>query len=132
MRRSPHDPLARRLRALGLPEGAARRLAQAGTPIDLPAGVPLCTKGDRGTEAFLLLDGAAVVELDGGQVVVGPGAVIGELATLDPFARRNATVRTTEPSLVLVYDVQTFRSLAAVPQLRPTLVPDRHAASTAA
>jgi CRP-like cAMP-binding protein len=125
MRRSPRDPLARRLRALGLPEPTARRLAQAGTPIDLPAGAALCTEGERGTEAFVLVDGHARVELPDGDVVVGPGDVIGELATIDPFARRNATVRTTEPSLVLVYDVQTFRSLATLPQLRPVLVPDR-------
>ena len=129
MIRTPHDPLARRLRALGLADPIARRLAQAGTPIDVPAGATLCAKGERGTEAFVLVEGEAVVELDEQTITVGPGSVIGELATLDPFARRNATVRTTVPSLVLVYDVQTFRSLAAVPQLRPVLVPDRHPAA---
>jgi CRP-like cAMP-binding protein len=131
MRRSPHDPLARRLRALGLPEPAARRLALSGTPIDLPAGAVLCEKGGRGMEAFFLVDGEAVVDLGDREVVVGPGAVIGELAALDAFARRNATVRTTTPSLVLVYDVQTFRSLAAS-DLRPILVPARDTSATAA
>jgi len=59
-------------------------------------------------------------------VRVGPGAVIGETATLDPFARRNATVTTTRPCRALVYDVRTFRSLAAT-GLRDVLVPDRAA-----
>lgn len=132
MRRTPHDPLARKLRALGLPEPAARRLALAGTPIDVPAGTALVTKGERGAEAFLLVEGEAVVELDDQQVVDGPGAVIGELAVLDSSARRNATVRTTAPSLVLVYDVQTFRSLAATDELRAILVPPREPVASAA
>lgn len=126
MRRSPRDPIATTLRTLGFSDSAARRLAQAGTPIDLDPGVPLCTRGDRGDEAFLLLAGSAVVDLGDTKLTVGPGAVIGELATLDPFARRNADVHTTERSLVLVYDVQTFRALAAS-DLRSVLRPERTA-----
>lgn len=116
--------MARRLAELGFDDSSARRLARAGTPIDLDEGVALTTEGERGAEAFLILEGEAVVELAEGPVIVGPGAVVGELATLDPFARRNATVRTTERVLVLVYDVSTFRGLAAT-DLRPLLVPDR-------
>ena len=124
MRRSPRDPMARTLRTLGFADSVARRLAMAGTPIDLDEGVALTTKGERGDEAFLLLEGEAVVDLGGSEVVVGPGAVIGEIAALDPHARRNATVRTSERSLVLVYDVQTFRALAAS-DLHDVLVPER-------
>lgn len=131
MRRSPRDPMARTLRTLGFADSAARRLAAAGTPIDIVEGTALTTKGERGEEAFLLLEGEAIVDLGDTEVVVGPGAVIGELAAIDPHARRNATVRTTEDSLVLVYDVQTFRALAAS-DLHPVLVPQRTAARTAA
>jgi CRP-like cAMP-binding protein len=127
MLRSRRDPLTTTLRSLGFSESAARRLAQAGTPIDIDAGVPLTTKGQRGEEAFLLVEGEAVVDLGDHEVRVGPGDVIGEIAALDPMARRNATVRTATRSLVLVYDVQTFRSLAAT-DLRPVLVPERRAA----
>lgn len=116
--------MARRLTALGYSESAARRLAQAGTPIDLDEGVALTTEGERGAEAFLILEGEAVVELAEGPVVVGPGAIVGELAVVDPLARRNATVRTTQRTLVLVYDVATFRGLAAT-DLRPLLLPER-------
>lgn len=128
MLRSNRDPLTTTLRSLGFSESAARRLARAGTPIDLDAGTPLTVKGERGEEAFLLVEGAALVDLGDAQVAIGPGAVVGELATLDPFARRNATVRTTERSLVLVYDVQTFRSLAAT-DLHEVLVPHREPAA---
>lgn len=123
---SPRDPVVARLRALGLPLATARRLSQAGTPLDLPAGTPLCTKGELGQEAFLLLEGEATVDLGDEVVKVGPGAVVGEMATLDPFARRNADVRTDGPCRALVYDVRTFRSLAST-DLHEILVPDRAA-----
>ena len=131
MRKTTRDPLTRSLRSLGFSESAARRLARAGTPIDLVAGTPLTVKGERGEEAFLLVEGQAVVDLGTHEVHIGPGAVVGELATLDPMLRRNATVRTTTPALVLVYDVQTFRSLAAS-DLHDVLVPQRDAAPVAA
>lgn len=123
--------MARTLRTLGFSESEARRLARAGTPIDLAAGTALCTKGERGEEAFLLLEGSAVVDLGETEITVGPGSVIGELAALDPFARRNADVVTAEDSLVLVYDVQTFRGLAAT-DLHDVLAPERVAAPAAA
>jgi CRP-like cAMP-binding protein len=126
MRRSSRDPFVDSLRAIGFSESAAARLARHGTPIDVDAGVALTTKGELGSEAFLLVEGEAVVELPTGDVRVGPGAVIGEIAALDPRVRRTATVRSVGHCLVLVYDVQTFRSLAAT-DLRPVLVPDRAA-----
>jgi CRP-like cAMP-binding protein len=128
--RTTRDPMTTSLRSLGFSDSAARRLAQAGTPIDLDEGIPLTIKGERGDEAFLLVEGEAIVDLDTHQLRVGPGAVIGEQAALDPFARRNATVRTATRVLVLVYDVQTFRSLAAT-DLRSVLVPARVAPAAA-
>ena len=126
MLRSHRDPLTTSLRSLGFSESAARRLAQAGTPIDIESGVALTTKGGRGDEAFLIVEGEAVVDLGAEQIHLGPGQVVGEIAALDPLLRRNATVRTATPALVLVYDVQTFRSLAAT-DLHSVLVPERHA-----
>jgi CRP-like cAMP-binding protein len=131
MRRTTSDPLTTKLRSLGFSGSAASRLARAGTPIDLAAGTALTVKGERGAEAFLLLEGEALVDLGTREVRVGPGSVVGELATLDPRARRNATVRTTTPALVLVYDVQTFRALAAG-DLHDVLVPQRDTAPLAA
>lgn len=124
MRRTFRDPRIQALRNIGFSDSAARRLSTAGTPIDIDADVALCTKGTRGEEAFLLLEGSAVVDLGDHTIEVGPGAVIGEIAALDPLIRRNADVRTTERSLVLVFDVQTFRGLAAS-DLRGVLVPER-------
>ncbi|MDP1818708.1 MAG: cyclic nucleotide-binding domain-containing protein [Acidimicrobiales bacterium] len=118
--------MAEKLRAIGLGEVEATRLSQAGTLIDVRTDTVLCRKGERGTEGLVIVEGSAVVKLDDREVTLGPGAVIGEMATLDPFARRNATVTTTAPTGVLVYDVRTCRFLA-ISELRGVLVSDRAA-----
>ena len=121
------DPVAARLRALDLPRVAAERLSRGGTPIELAAGSTLCEEGERGTQAFLLLEGQADVILPDAVVRVGPGDVVGEIATLDHHRTRNATVRTTTDVLALVYDPPTYRDLARDERLRDRLVPRRAA-----
>jgi CRP-like cAMP-binding protein len=118
------DPIVAQLRGLGIKDDAAKRLVAAGTPLDLPSGVDLCVEGARGEEAFLLLSGHAVVMLPSGTVRLSAGDVVGELAALDPLARRNATVTTDGPTSVLVFDVRSFRSLAEG-ELNELLVPER-------
>jgi CRP-like cAMP-binding protein len=120
------DPVAVTLQGAGLPVEAARRLSQAGTLLHIKAGTELCTLGELGAEAFVLVEGEAVVHLPDRDIVVEPGAVIGEIAALDPHVRRTATVVTTTPCSVLAYDVRTFRSLAAS-DLHDVLVPARAA-----
>lgn len=122
------DPVATRLVEVGVDADAARQLSMGGTLLDLPAGTTLCTKGERGTQAFLLVEGEAHVMTDDGVITVGPGAVIGEIATLDPSRVRNATVVANGPVLVLVYDVRTYRAMARNEDLRSTLAPERAAA----
>jgi CRP-like cAMP-binding protein len=122
------DPVAHRLVALGVTPSAADRLSRGGTLLDLPAGTTLCAKGERGTQAFYILDGTAHVLLDDRVVEIGAGDVTGELAALDPHATRNATVVAHTDLVALVYDVPTFRSLAIDEALRDVLVPTREAA----
>jgi CRP-like cAMP-binding protein len=122
------DPIARQLEVLGVPRDAAELLSQRGTFLQLPAGTTLCTEGERGLEAFLLVDGEANVVLSGDVIPVGPGSVIGELATLDPRRTRNANVVAATDVDVLVFDVRTFRSLAEQADLHARLVPERAAA----
>jgi CRP-like cAMP-binding protein len=123
-----HDPVVDRLAALGLSVDAATRLAGAGTLLDLPAGTTLCTEGERGLQAFLLLDGTATVHLGRREVILKAGEVIGEQATLDGRRSRNATVTAASPVTVLVFDLATFRSLAEAQDLHARLVPERAAA----
>jgi hypothetical protein len=83
----------------------------------LPAGTLLTRQGDPGDELYLVLDGVAVVEVDGRAVAeLGPGAVVGERAILEE-GLRTSTVRATTPLRVAVagraaIDVEKLRSLA--------------------
>ena len=119
------DPVAAHLERLGLSAAQASRMGQGGTPLDLAPGTVLCTRGERGTQAFLILAGTANVLTADGVVTVGPGDVVGELATLDPKRTRNATVVAETALQVLVYDVATFRSLARDEELGRVLAPAR-------
>lgn len=122
------DRVAQRLEDLGFPRAAARRLSPAGTLLRLDAGCVLCWEGERGTQAFVLLEGEANVLLGKDTVVVQPGDVVGEIATLDPQRTRNATVVAAGPVEVLVFDAATYRSLAQLEDLHDRLAPDRIAA----
>lgn len=122
------DPVAAQLVDLGIARPAATRLSQNGTLLDLPAGTTLCEEGERGTQAFLLLDGEVDVRTADAVISVGPGAVIGERATLDPSCTRNATVVATTPVAVLVFDVRTYRAMAQDHELQDRLAPERAAA----
>ena len=83
----------------------------------LPDGSLLTRQGDPGDELFLVLDGVAVVEVDGRAVAeVGPGAVVGERAILEE-GLRTSTVRATTALRVAVarrdaIDVERLRALA--------------------
>lgn len=122
------DPVARLVESVGIPRSAATPLARGGTLMKLPAGATLCRVGERGREAFLILEGEAGVVLADREVTLGAGQVVGELATLDPARTRNATVVARTDLLVLVFDARTFNSLAREQTLAGILRPERSAA----
>ncbi|WP_426574679.1 cyclic nucleotide-binding domain-containing protein [Aquihabitans sp. McL0605] len=126
------DPIATRLVDLGLSTTAAARLSTGGTLLDLPAGTTLCTKGERGRQAFLIVEGEATVLTADGTITLGPGEVVGELAALDSKRPRNADVVTATAATVLVFDLGTFRLLASSDDLNPLLAPVRTAPVRAA
>jgi hypothetical protein len=68
----------------------------------LGAGNTLVEQGQGGEELFLLLDGVLSVEVDGKPVAeVGPGAILGERASLEG-GTRTATLRALTPVRVAV------------------------------
>ena len=83
----------------------------------LPRGAELTRQGDPGDELYLLLDGVAVVEVDGQPLAeIGPGAVVGERAILEGGVR-TSTLRGVTPLRVAVarrdaIDVDKLRALA--------------------
>src|SRR5262245_18936880 len=128
MRTRRIERVAQRLEVLGFEPEPARRLSMGGTLLHLDAGSVLCEEGERGTQAFLLLEGQVDVQLGDTTLRIDAGAVIGELATLDHRRTRNATVVSAGPIEVLVYDVATYRALAEDDELHSRLAPERTAA----
>lgn len=83
-------------------------IASLGDLVELASGTVLTEQGGSGSEAFILLDGHCTVARDGRELArLGPGAVIGEVATLD-HGRRTATVTADTPVEALVFDPRSF------------------------
>lgn len=74
-------------------------------------GVRLASEGAAGYSFYVLVDGGAVVTLEGVPVAsLGPGDFFGEMAILGE-GRRTATVTTTSPTKVLTLFGTEFRRL---------------------
>jgi CRP-like cAMP-binding protein len=77
----------------------------------LPYGRP-AVQGDFGYRFFVILDGSAVVRVDGEQVAeLGPGDFFGEMALLGEEGRRTAEVEATSRmrcASVMTWDFRTL------------------------
>ena len=84
----------------------------------LEEGAILVEQGDEGDDLFLLLDGVLAVSVDGDEVAeIGPGAILGELASLGS-GKRTATLSARTKCQVAVVpsdliDREGSRTLAA-------------------
>jgi CRP/FNR family cyclic AMP-dependent transcriptional regulator len=78
--------------------------------VDVPAGTTLCKKGDSGGDFFVILEGSAEVEAEGGKRTLGPGGFFGEIALVDN-GPRTATVRSATPMRMLVLGHAQFRDV---------------------
>lgn len=98
-------------------------VARASDEIDLPAGRVLCEQGSAGREAFVIIDGTAVVRRNDKKVAsLGPGVCVGELALLD-HGPRTATVVADTDMKVLVIGAREFAGiLEAVPTIAHKLL----------
>lgn len=94
------------------------KVAKATDELALPEGKELVTQGAPGHECFVIVEGGAVVTIDGTEVArLGPGDHFGELSLLDG-GPRTATVTTTAPTTVLVIGQREFAAVIdAVPEL---------------
>jgi CRP-like cAMP-binding protein len=99
----------------GFAEAGARRLIEQGRITQHATGERLCCEGDPANHVLLILSGKlrAFVERDGIELVLGdfgPGIILGDVAVLCGIARA-ASVRVLEPSVVLNWTDQAYRSL---------------------
>jgi CRP-like cAMP-binding protein len=87
------------------------RIAHMADEIAVPAGYVLVYEGDWGNEVFVVAEGEARVTAGGRTLaVLGPSAVIGELAVLNP-APRTATVTASTSMRFFVFDRESFEAL---------------------
>ena len=88
-----------------------RAIAQLGVPIDVDEGTVLTTRGQHGSEFFLVLDGVASCRVGRREVRrFGPGEFFGEMALLYGGVRTADVVALSEMQL-LVLNAKEFRSM---------------------
>ena len=69
---------------------------------EVPAGTELIRQGDSDNDIFVIVSGSFEIRLNGRQLRLrGVGTHIGEIALIDPTARRTATAMAIEHSLIL-------------------------------
>lgn len=84
-------------------------VASRADEVDVPAGRRLVSQGQPGDAFYVLLEGEADVEVDGGRrSVLGPGDFFGEISMLDR-GPATATVTTSTPVRVMVMSHAQFR-----------------------
>jgi CRP-like cAMP-binding protein len=89
---------------------ATARLASCAV-LEVEPGQVLVLPGDPGSGMFVVVDGTVTVELHRGQVEVGEGAVIGELALLLPGSTRVARARAATQARCLCVPREEFEDL---------------------
>jgi CRP-like cAMP-binding protein len=101
----------------GCTDKQCRQLGSLSTVLTVPAGSDLTVQGTRGREFGVIVDGEAIVAIDGQEVArLGAGDHYGELALLDDPMRskgRRATVTTTAETTVAAMNVVEFRTVMA-------------------
>jgi CRP-like cAMP-binding protein len=81
------------------------------TTTTVPAGRILC---HHGYECFVVIDGELDITVDGRHIIVGGGALVGEIDLLTPGGRRTATVTAKTDATLLVFTRMEFGHLMAV------------------
>jgi CRP-like cAMP-binding protein len=73
------------------------------TQVVLREGAVLCRQGDYAREVFLVVDGHVAVSLpDRAVSLVGPGAIIGEMALLEGQVRSATTIALSEVTVLVL------------------------------
>ena len=100
-----------------------QKIAKAGDEVVMPAGSVIVDQGQTGREAFVILDGTALVRRNNKKVAtLGSGAVVGELSLLDHGQRTATVVAETDVSLLVIGQRQFLGVIDEVPALSHKLM----------
>ena len=112
-----HSSLLASELAVTVPVSELETLDRLATTIQIDAGEQIMRARQFGRDRWVLIDGEFRVDLGDSDVIVGPGAVIGELALLT-MKPRTASVTATVDSSVYVLNRSEFATvLDACPKL---------------
>jgi len=97
----------------------AKALLQKARKREFQPREALTTQGAPDNDLFLIVSGSVSIRVNGREVAVrNSGNHVGEMALIDPLARRSATVVACEPTFTLQLSEPGFSSIAAnYPQL---------------
>ncbi len=92
----------------------ARRLIAAGTLHEYRSGRAIVTQGDADNDMYMIVSGSVSVVINKREIAVrSSGAHVGEMALLDPTARRSATLVARERTVTLKLPETTITRIAA-------------------
>lgn len=102
----------------GLDRKQLATIASLSTQVTLPAGSVLCRRGERGREAFILVEGSVAVSVEDEAIaVLRPGSVFGEMSLIDGEPRVANVTATSQVSVLVL----TSRELASVLDALPAV-----------
>jgi CRP/FNR family transcriptional regulator, cyclic AMP receptor protein len=91
----------------------ADKIASATQLREYTPGTPLFAQGERGSDLYFIIHGKVSVAVNGREIAtVGTGMHIGEIALLEPFKGRSATVVATELTVTALVTQQRFTEIA--------------------
>ena len=91
----------------------AEMIAAAAQVQEFAPGAPLFTQGERGSHILFILAGEVSVQVDGQEVAtVRAGMHVGEVALLEPFQGRSATVKAKDTVVAAQISGQKFGDIA--------------------
>ena len=98
---------------IGNHAGLARKFAEQATVEEFSSGKTLLKQNAIDEDVFLILEGEVAVEVNGKRIdTSGPGVPIGEMALLDPYGARSASVIAITDTVVARIKHSRFEALA--------------------
>jgi len=100
-----------------------QRIAKASDEISMAAGTTLMEQGDAGTEAYVILEGEAIVRRGGRKVAtLKAGDAVGELALLDRLPRSAYVEAATDMRLLCLKGASFRKLLSETPSMALNLL----------
>jgi CRP/FNR family transcriptional regulator, cyclic AMP receptor protein len=98
-------------------------VAKISAEISVPAGTSIVDQGDVGQEAYVILDGTAIVRRGNRKVAeLGPGDPIGEMAIIDKGPRSAHVIAKTDMRLLMLTAKGFDQALERSPSLSRKLL----------